>query len=78
MSIMDSLIELLSKAVSERRVSVIDLASRMSCSRQHIYDIIERKAKTKVTVSEAEMIAEALNCSIVIKPEKTKREKISA
>lgn len=78
MQIMNDLLAILKNAIDERSVTIAALARRLGCSRQHIYDIINKADKTSVTVIEAELLAEAVGCSITVSQKKTKKSKISA
>lgn len=78
MLLMNALLTMLQKAIEKREVTVTDLARKLECSRQHIYDILKEDPKTSVTVYEAELIAQAIGCSLVVKSATPKRQKISA
>lgn len=76
MPIMNDLIDMLQKSVDSGKLSVAQLADACGCSRQYVYNLLNRKSEP--TVSVAEKLAIAVGFSFVLSRPKTARQKITA
>ncbi len=75
MPVMNQLLKILQTELDAQVVTVAQLASRLGCSRQHIYNIVNEDRK--MTLDFAERLATELGLAIKLSVQKTSR-KISA
>lgn len=73
MQAMDTLSQHVRNAVEHGDFTMVSLARRVGCTRQHLHAVIS--GKTQMSLALAEKIAEAVGCELVFKKQ---RKKISA
>jgi DNA-binding phage protein len=76
MSAMDQLISALQHAINSGSTTVAEMAKHGQCSRQYIYNLLERRSEP--TISLAEKLAKALGISLVLGVSPKGKRKISA
>jgi transcriptional regulator with XRE-family HTH domain len=64
MPIMDDLLGILHKSVTSGKLTVAQIADACGCSRQYVYNLLQRKSEP--TVSVAEKLAETVGFSFVL------------
>jgi transcriptional regulator with XRE-family HTH domain len=68
---MEKLIEILSAKIHSKQISITELALKSGCSRQHIYNILQRKQCPSIEM--AEKLAESAGISMSIVFKKTRK-----
>lgn len=73
MLLMQKLLKMLAKARRQNDPTVIQIASALGCTRQHVYDLSKKDAPAKLGLDEAERLARLFGYRLeLVQPKKQK------